>query len=68
VTPSPTPEEAPVQQKPARPDPRATEQLRASGFPRVEEFARGLFVTPTSAEAASQMFEQWAEDRARGRA
>ena len=47
---------------------RATEQLRASGFPRVEEFTRGLFVTPMTAEAASQQFEQWAEDRARGRA
>jgi predicted phosphodiesterase len=46
---------------------RAGERIRATGFPRVEEFARSLFVTPMSPEAASQQFEQWAEDRARAR-
>jgi predicted phosphodiesterase len=45
----------------------ASEQIGASGFPKAAEFTRSLFVAPMSAEAASQQFEQWAEDRARAR-
>src|SRR5262249_16782736 len=45
----------------------ASERILASGFPKAAEFTRGLFVTPMSAEAASQQFEHWTEDRARAR-
>jgi diadenosine tetraphosphatase ApaH/serine/threonine PP2A family protein phosphatase len=47
---------------------RATAQIRATGFPKAEEFARGNFVTPITSEEASQRFEATAEERARARA
>ena len=47
---------------------RASEQIRATSFPKAEEFAREIFVTPRTAEQASEWFERMAEERARARA
>ena len=46
---------------------RASQQIRSSGFPKAEEFARGIFVTPTTAQEASQRFERMSEERTRAR-